>query len=62
MFECLVCGAITVQLSYGIKYETDFIPLCSRRCRRLFVNDPVQFTPSLVELGEHAPLRGRDPR
>ncbi len=64
MFECLVCGQRTVELNYGVRYDNDFIPLCSRRCRRLFANDPIQYMPTRVELGSPRAMRheGRDPR
>lgn len=50
MFECVVCGDRTNSFRYGTRYDGDFVPLCSRRCRRTFFDAPMQFLPLLEEL------------
>lgn len=54
MFECLVCSDRTSDFRYGTVHEGEFVPLCSRRCRRLFLDDPGQFWPYDLELGATA--------
>jgi hypothetical protein len=50
MFECVVCGDRTNSFRYGTRHEGDYVPLCSRRCRGSFLEDPSQFLPLLEEL------------
>ncbi len=50
MFECLVCSERTASIRYATLHQGDYIPLCSRRCRQAFLQDPAQFLPALESL------------